>query len=79
MAPAARPKTLFAIIVIRLFRVIPLSCCGKHTLSIAQKLRPQHDPEKWPPVFRQDHAARGSMIQKSGHRFSDKIMLHEKA
>jgi hypothetical protein len=34
-----------------------------------------HDPEKWPPVFRKDHAqTMGCMIRKSGHRFSGKIM-----
>jgi hypothetical protein len=52
-----------------------------------------HDPEKWRPVFRKDHAppksvmeagfpkrscSTKSMIRKSGGRFSEKIMLHQK-
>jgi hypothetical protein len=51
----------------------------------------EHDPQKWKPLFRRDHAplkmperqsvqfeAIGveSMIRKSGSRFSDEIMLH---
>jgi hypothetical protein len=39
----------------------------------------EHDPEKWEPVFGQDHAQAKSMIPKSGNRFSDKIMLKQKA
>src|SRR6266576_2789346 len=35
----------------------------------------EHDPEKWKPVFREDHAQAKSMIRKSGNRFSEKIML----
>jgi hypothetical protein len=36
-----------------------------------------HDPEKWKPVFGQDHAPlKARMIPKSGNRFSDKIMRH---
>jgi hypothetical protein len=35
----------------------------------------EHDPEKWEPVFRKDHAPAKSMILKSGNRFSEKIML----
>jgi hypothetical protein len=42
-------------------------------------LQAQHDPEKWEPVFGQDHAQGTSMIPKSGNRFSDKIMLKEQA
>jgi hypothetical protein len=48
-------------------------------LRIGSALQLKHDPEKWPPVFGQDHAQRTSMIPKSGHRFSDKIMLKEQA
>jgi hypothetical protein len=36
-----------------------------------------HDPEKWKPVFRQDHAPPKCMIRKSGNRFSDKIMRYQ--
>jgi hypothetical protein len=32
----------------------------------------KHDPEKWIPVFGQDHARKTSMIPKSGYRFSVK-------
>jgi hypothetical protein len=49
----------------------------------------EHDPEKWKPVFRKDHAppkyrsaiasieavALQSMIPKRGNRFSEEIML----
>jgi len=35
----------------------------------------KHDPEKWEPVFREDHARTKSMIRKSGNRFSERIML----
>src|SRR5207244_9556321 len=37
----------------------------------------EHDPEKWVPVFGEDHAPTIglSMIPKSGYRFSAKIML----
>jgi hypothetical protein len=38
----------------------------------------EHDPEKWMPVFRTDHAPAKSMIRKSGCRFSEKIMLHQR-
>jgi hypothetical protein len=53
-----------------------------------------HDPEKWKPVFRKDHAQSkcqsdsrfylkqlrsGRMIRKSGNRFSAKIMLNQNA
>jgi hypothetical protein len=31
-----------------------------------------HDPEKWKPVFRKDHAPPKCMIRKSGSRFSEK-------
>jgi hypothetical protein len=48
-------------------------------LRIGSALQLKHDPEKWAPVFGQDHAQRTSMIPKSGHRFSDKIMLKEQA
>jgi hypothetical protein len=35
----------------------------------------EHDPEKWTPVFRKDHApGKLSMIRKSGYRFSERIM-----
>jgi hypothetical protein len=41
--------------------------------------RREHDPEKWRPVFRTDHAQTGkSMIRKSGDRFSEQIMLKRK-
>jgi len=39
-------------------------------------------PENWLPVFGKDHAsakAAWSMIPKSGRRFSEKIMLKQKA
>jgi hypothetical protein len=39
----------------------------------------EHDPEKWKPVFGKDHAQTKSMIPKSGNRFSEKIMLKQKA
>jgi hypothetical protein len=39
----------------------------------------EHDPEKWTPVFGQDHAQAKCMIPKSGHRFSGKIMLKQNA
>jgi hypothetical protein len=39
----------------------------------------QHDPEKWEPVFGTDHARTNSMIPKSGNRFSEQIMLEQKA
>jgi len=39
----------------------------------------QHDPEKWVPVFGQDHAQIQSLIAKSGCRFSDKIVLKYRA
>jgi hypothetical protein len=39
-----------------------------------------YDPEKWTPVFRQDHAPlKMLMIRKSGGRFSDKIMQAKKS
>jgi hypothetical protein len=41
--------------------------------------RLKHDPEKWAPVFGKDHAQARSMIPKSGHRFSEKIMLKQEA
>jgi hypothetical protein len=31
----------------------------------------KHDPEKWMPVFGQDHAQAKSMIPKSGYRFRE--------
>jgi hypothetical protein len=38
----------------------------------AERLQ-EHDPEKWRPVFRKDHApTKISMIRKSGGRFSEK-------
>jgi hypothetical protein len=55
---------------------------------------PEHDPEKWVPVFGKDHApttswsgmtirrkviSLQSMIPKSGYRFSEKIMLQQQA
>jgi hypothetical protein len=46
---------------------------GKRSCSINK-----HDPEKWTPVFGKDHAPIKSMIPKSGHRFSEKIMLYKK-
>jgi predicted class III extradiol MEMO1 family dioxygenase len=48
-------------------------------LRIGSALQLKHDPEKWPPVFGQDHAQRTSMTPKSGYRFSGKIMLKEQA
>jgi hypothetical protein len=39
----------------------------------------EHDPEKWNPAFGKDHAHSKSMIPKSGTRFSEKIMLTQKA
>jgi hypothetical protein len=52
---------------------------GFPTRSCARK-NSWHDPEKWAPVFRQDHAPEKipGMIRKSGHRFSDKIMREKK-
>ena len=35
----------------------------------------EHDPEKWEPVS-DKIMLKGSMIPKSGNRFSDKIMLN---
>jgi len=36
----------------------------------------EHDPKKWEPVFRNDHApAKEGMIRKSGNRFSETITL----
>jgi hypothetical protein len=44
----------------------------------------EHDPEKWEPVFGQDHAQRGHDPEKhvpdlirDGNRFSEKIMRKE--
>jgi hypothetical protein len=38
------------------------------------------DPEKWAPVFGQDHAqTKNCVIPKSGHRFSDKITHKRKS
>jgi hypothetical protein len=38
---------------------------------------PEHDPEKWVPVFGPDHAQLNeSMTRKSGYRFSDQVMLN---
>jgi hypothetical protein len=39
----------------------------------------KHDPEKCEAVFGQDHAPATSMIPKSAKRFSDKIMLRQRA
>jgi hypothetical protein len=53
---------------------------GAKTISCAKEAPDiQHDPEKWKPVFRKDHAPLSSMIRKSGNRFSAKIMLHQAA
>jgi len=43
-------------------------------------LRLELDPEKWIPVFRQDHGPPKiqSMIRKVGTAFSEKIMLQQK-
>jgi hypothetical protein len=45
------------------------ACAGNDAVG------PEHDPEKWLPVFGKDHASTKSMIPKSGYRFSEKIML----
>jgi hypothetical protein len=61
------------------------NACARHSVdasagvarldrSCANKL---HDPEKWRPVFGQDHARTNRMIPKSGDRFSDKIMREQ--
>jgi hypothetical protein len=41
----------------------------------------EHDPEKWKPVFRKDHAQTRiqSMIRKNESRFSEKIMLQQRS
>jgi hypothetical protein len=42
-----------------------------------QKVR---DPEKWVPVFGQDHAqTKSCVIPKSGHRFSEKLTHKQEA
>jgi hypothetical protein len=45
------------------------------------RARSEHDPEKWTPVFRKDHAPAKiyGMIRKSGYRFSEKIMLQQRS
>jgi hypothetical protein len=42
-----------------------------HDRDVA-RASPEHDPEKWIPVFGKDHAQTKSMIPKSGYRFSEK-------
>jgi hypothetical protein len=40
----------------------------------------QHDPEKWIPVFRKDHAQRNIQHDpEKWQRFSEKIMRHSSA
>ena len=34
----------------------------------------EHDPEKWIPVFGEDHAPAISMTPKSGYRFSNRLV-----
>jgi hypothetical protein len=40
--------------------------------KIAVDILPEHDPEKWTPVFGKDHAPSNSVIPKSGTRLSEK-------